>query len=45
VVKKASPKKGSYLYDTGIEFIDMRPEDREKISELVEEILKNQRRK
>jgi len=45
VVKKASSKKGSYLFDTGIEFIDIRPEDREKISELVEQILKNQRRK
>jgi len=45
VVKKSSSKKGSYLLDTGIEFIDIRPEDREKISERVEEILKNQRRK
>ncbi|MFH0764276.1 MAG: PilZ domain-containing protein [Candidatus Omnitrophota bacterium] len=45
VVKKSFSKKGSYLYDTGIEFIDIRPEDREKISERVEEILKNQRRK
>ena len=45
VVKKASSKKGSYLFDTGIEFIDIRPEDREKITELVEQILKNQRRK
>ncbi len=45
VVKKSFSKKGSYLYDTGIEFIDIRPEDREKISERVEEILKEQRRK
>jgi len=45
VVKKSSSRKGSYLYDTGIEFIDIRPEDREKISERVEEILKSQRRK
>lgn len=45
VVKKSSPKKTVYLYDTGIEFIDIRPEDREKISEIVEEILKAQRRK
>ena len=45
VVKKSSSKKGTYLYDTGIEFIDIRPEDREKISERVEEILKSQRRK
>ena len=29
----------------GIEFIDIRPEDRERISEIVEEILKKQRRK
>ena len=41
VVKKSEPKqKGSYLYDTGLEFIDIRPEDRERISEIVEEILK-----
>ncbi len=40
VVKKAAPKKGASIYDTGIEFIDIRPEDREKISEIVEEIMK-----
>jgi len=45
VVKKSGPKKGAYLYDTGIEFIDVRPEDRERISEVVEEILKRERRK
>lgn len=46
VVKKAKPKrKGSFLFDTGIEFIDMRPEDNERISEVVEEILARQRRK
>lgn len=40
VVKKSEPKhKGSYIYDTGIEFIDIRPEDRDKISDLVETIL------
>ena len=39
VVKKSSTKKGITIYDTGVEFIDMRPEDREKISEIVEEIL------
>jgi len=44
VVKKTTPKKSSYVYDTGIEFIDIRPEDRDKISEVVEEILKTQRR-
>ncbi len=45
VVKKSEPKKkGSYLYDTGIEFIDIRPEDGEKISAVVEEILGKQRR-
>jgi hypothetical protein len=43
VVKKSEPKqKGSYVYDTGIEFIDIRPEDRDKISEAVEGILKTQ---
>ncbi len=41
VVKKSEPKhKGSYIYDTGIEFIDIRPEDRDRISETVEEIIK-----
>lgn len=46
VVKKSEPRqKGSSLYDTGLEFIDIRPEDRERLSELVEEILKRQRRK
>lgn len=45
VVKKNEPKqKGSYLYDTGIEFIDIRPEDREKISAIVEEIMEGRRR-
>ncbi len=44
VVKKSEPKqKGAYLYDTGIEFIDIRPEDREKLTETVEEILKTSR--
>ena len=46
VVKKTDPKqKGSYYYDTGIEFIDIRPEDKEQLSDVVENILKNQRRK
>lgn len=46
VVKKSELRqKGGLLYDTGIEFIDIRPEDRERMSELVEEILKSQRRK
>ena len=40
VVKKSSPKKGAYMYDTGIEFIDIRPEDRDRVSEVVESILK-----
>lgn len=41
VVKKSELKqKGSYLYDTGIEFIDIRPEDREKITDAVDNILK-----
>lgn len=45
VVKKSEPKqKGVYLYDTGIEFIDIRPEDRERITDLVEEILKTRRK-
>ena len=45
VVKKTDPRqKGSYRYDTGIEFIDIRPEDKERISEIVEEILTKQTR-
>jgi c-di-GMP-binding flagellar brake protein YcgR len=44
VVKKATGKKGSYVYDTGVEFIDIRPEDRDRVTEVVEEILKKQRR-
>ena len=44
VVKKSEPRqKGSYLYDTGIEFIDIRPEDREKLTDIVEQILKTSR--
>ncbi|MBP7055968.1 MAG: PilZ domain-containing protein [Candidatus Omnitrophica bacterium] len=46
VVKKADAKhKGVHLYDTGVEFVDIRPEDRERASEVVEKILKAQRRK
>ena len=45
VVKKSSPKKGASIYDTGIEFIDIRPEERERISEIVEEILENTKNK
>ena len=45
VVRKTGSKKGVYIYDTGIEFIDIRPEDRDKISELVEIILKTRRHK
>ena len=46
VVKKSEVKqKGTLLYDTGIEFIDVRPEDRERITDIVEEIIKQQRRK
>ena len=41
VVKKASPKsKGDILYDTGIEFIDIRPPDQDRIIDVVESILK-----
>ncbi|MEI6863151.1 MAG: PilZ domain-containing protein [Candidatus Omnitrophota bacterium] len=45
VVKKSQAKKGEHLFDTGIEFIDIRPEDREHITGIVEEILKSHRRK
>jgi PilZ domain. len=42
VVKKSETKqKGSYIYDTGVEFIDVRPDDRDRISGAVEEILKS----
>jgi hypothetical protein len=41
VVKKTEPKqKGAYLYDTGIEFIDIGPEDRDRITAIVDSILK-----
>ena len=44
VVRKSEPKqKSAHIYDTGIEFIDIRPEDREKLTETVEEILKTSR--
>lgn len=44
VVKKSDAKrKGSFYYDTGIEFIDIRPEDRETISEAIDGILKERR--
>lgn len=46
VVKKSDPaQKGAYYYDTGIEFIDIRPEDRDKISDVIDEILKARRQK
>ena len=46
VVRRSEPKqKGAYSYDTGIEFIDIRPEDRDRVSEVVENILKGSRRK
>ncbi|MDP2912595.1 MAG: PilZ domain-containing protein [Candidatus Omnitrophota bacterium] len=46
VVKKSDAKhKGVHLYDTGIEFIDIRPEDRDRVSEVVEDILQSSRRK
>ncbi len=39
VVKKSSSKKTAVIYDTGIEFIDIRPEDKEKVSEIVEGLI------
>jgi len=43
VVKKSEPRqKCIYSYDTGIEFIDIRPEDRDRVSEIVDKILKDQ---
>ena len=46
VVKKTDPKhQGAQFYDTGIEFIDIRPEDRDRVTDVVENILKSQRRK
>jgi c-di-GMP-binding flagellar brake protein YcgR len=40
VVKKSEPKqKGAYIYDTGVEFIDIRPEDRDRINDVVENIM------
>jgi hypothetical protein len=44
VVKKAAARaKGNVLFDTGIEFIDIRPADQDRITEIVESILKAQR--
>lgn len=41
VVKKVDPDhKEKFIFDTGIEFIDIRPEDRDRISAVVEDILK-----
>lgn len=41
VVKKSEPKQKTIsLYDTGIEFIDIRPEDRDRITAVVDMILK-----
>lgn len=46
VVKKVtSRRKGPVLYDTGIEFIDLRPEDRDRISNIVDAILSKERKK
>ena len=40
LVKKSDPKKkGSHLFDTGVEFIDIRPEDIERIAAIVDKIL------
>src|SRR3989338_1505093 len=46
VVKKASGarKKEDVLYDTGVEFIDIRPADQDRISNIVEAILKKEKR-
>lgn len=45
VVKKAAPRsKGDVLYDTGIEFIDIRPADQDRIAQIVELILKKEER-
>jgi c-di-GMP-binding flagellar brake protein YcgR len=42
VVKKANSKqKNDIIYDTGIEFIDIRPMEQNKITEIVEGILKD----
>ena len=46
VVKKSeSNQKNSIMYDTGVEFIDIRPEDRDRVSAVVDEIISAQRRK
>ncbi|MFC1577044.1 PilZ domain-containing protein [Candidatus Omnitrophota bacterium] len=40
LVKKSDPKKkGTHVFDTGIEFIDIRPEDSERITGIVDKIL------
>lgn len=46
VVKKTDQKQKSvHLFDTGLEFVDMRAEDRERTTDIVEKILRTQRRK
>ncbi len=45
VVKKASPRsKGEHFYDTGIEFIDIRPAEQDRISRIVEQLLVKDKR-
>jgi len=45
VVKKASGRsKGNVMFDTGIEFIDIRPADQDRIALIVESILKKEER-
>ncbi|MFH1995631.1 MAG: PilZ domain-containing protein [Candidatus Omnitrophota bacterium] len=44
LVKKSDPKKkGSHVLDTGIEFIDVRPEDVDRITVVVDKILGNEK--
>ncbi len=41
VVKKAeSRSRGGTVYDTGVEFIDIRPDDQERITDIVEKLIK-----
>jgi len=46
VVKKGDQKKkGGYLFDTGVEFIDIRPEDIDRIAAIVDKILDGSQKK
>lgn len=42
IVKKTSEGKGSHIFDTGVEFIDLKPDDKKKVEKAVKKIVKNE---